>query len=132
MAEREHWDEYLDAYEDMIRKTATKHSPWYVVPANNKWFTRVVVAAAVVDTLASLDLAYPQVDKARLEEIASAKRALLESLPAQKMDRHETTMADGKLFISDALESRRSQWLQWFQVPQAANRGRSRKFAKSG
>jgi hypothetical protein len=50
-----------------------------VVPANNKWFTRVVVAAAIVDTLASLDLAYPQVDKARLEEIASAKRALLES-----------------------------------------------------
>ena len=79
MAEREHWDEYLDAYEDMIRNTATKHSPWYVVPANNKWFTRVVVAAAVVDTLASLDLAYPQVDKPRLEEIASAKRALLDS-----------------------------------------------------
>lgn len=70
MAEREHWDEYFDAYEDMIRNTATKHSPW---------FTRVVVAAAVVDTLASLDLAYPQVNKARLEEIASAKRALLES-----------------------------------------------------
>ena len=79
MAEREHWDAYLDAYEDMIRNTATKHSPWYVVPADNKWFTRVVVAAAVVDTLASLNLAYPQVDKARLEEIASAKRALLES-----------------------------------------------------
>jgi PPK2 family polyphosphate:nucleotide phosphotransferase len=79
MTEREHWDEYLDAYEEMIRKTATKHSPWYVVPANNKWFTRVVVAAAVVDALASLDLAYPRVDKARLEEIASAKRALLES-----------------------------------------------------
>jgi len=79
MAEREHWDEYLDAYEDMIRDTATKHSSWYVVPADNKLFTRVVVAAAVVDTLASLDLAYPQVDKARLEEIASAKRALLES-----------------------------------------------------
>src|SRR5882672_5841879 len=79
MAEREHWDEYLDAYEDMIRNTAAKHSPWYVVPADNKWFTRVAVAAAVVDTLASLDLAYPQVDKARLEEIASAKRALLES-----------------------------------------------------
>jgi len=79
MTEREHWDEYLDAYEEMIRKTATKHSPWYVVPANNKWFTRVVVAATVVDALASLDLAYPRVDKARLEEIASAKRALLES-----------------------------------------------------
>ena len=63
----------------MIRNTATKHSPWYVVPADNKWFTRVVVAAAVVDMLASLDLAYPQVDKARLTEIASAKKALLKS-----------------------------------------------------
>src|SRR5215510_2673997 len=79
MAERNHWDEYQNAYEDMIRNTATKHSPWYVVPADNKWFTRLVVAAAVVDTLASLDLAYPQVDKARLEEIASAKKVLLEA-----------------------------------------------------
>jgi PPK2 family polyphosphate:nucleotide phosphotransferase len=78
MAEREHWDEYQDAYEDMIRNTATKHSPWYVVPADKKWFTRVVVAAAVIDTLVSLDLAYPEVDSARLTEIANAKK-LLES-----------------------------------------------------
>ena len=77
MAERSHWDEYQDAYEDMIRNTATKHSPWYVVPADNKWFTRVIVAGAVVDTLAGLDLAYPEVDKARLDQIASAKKALL-------------------------------------------------------
>ncbi|HYB53438.1 MAG TPA: polyphosphate kinase 2 family protein, partial [Thermoanaerobaculia bacterium] len=53
--EREFWDDYQDAYEDTIRNTATKESPWYVVPADNKWFTRVVVAAAVVETLASLD-----------------------------------------------------------------------------
>ena len=79
MAERDHWDKYQDAYEDMIRNTSTKDSPWYVVPADNKWFSRLVVAAAVVDTLASLDLVYPQVDKARLEEIASAKKALLEA-----------------------------------------------------
>jgi polyphosphate kinase 2 (PPK2 family) len=79
MAEREHWDEYQDAYEEMIRNTATKHSPWYVVPADKKWFTRVVVAAAVIDTLVSLDLAYPEVDNARLTEIANAKKALLES-----------------------------------------------------
>ena len=79
MAERNHWDEYQEAYEDMIRNTATKSSPWYVVPADNKWFTRVIVAAAIVDTLANLNLAYPQVDKARLEEIASAKKALLGS-----------------------------------------------------
>ena len=58
MTERDHWNEYQDAYEDMIRNTAAKNSPWYVVPADNKWFTRVVVAAAIVDTLASLDLAY--------------------------------------------------------------------------
>jgi PPK2 family polyphosphate:nucleotide phosphotransferase len=76
MAEREYWKEYQDAYEDMIRNTATKDSPWYVVPADNKWFTRVVVGAAIVDTLASLDLAYPKVDQARLAEIAKAKNAL--------------------------------------------------------
>jgi len=76
MAERDHWDEYQDAYEDMIRNSATKESPWYVVPADKKWFTRVVVSAAVVDTLVSLGLAYPKVDKKRLEEIASAKKAL--------------------------------------------------------
>jgi len=79
MTERNHWDEYLDAYEDMIRNTATKHSPWYVVPADNKWFTRLAVGAAIVDILASLDLAYPQVDEAKLAEIASAKKALLEA-----------------------------------------------------
>jgi len=79
MAEREFWDQYQDAYEDTIRNTATKDSPWYVIPADNKWFTRVVVAAAVIDTLASLDLAYPQVDKAKLDEISEAKKALLKS-----------------------------------------------------
>ena len=79
MAERDHWDEYQDAYEDMIRNTATKESPWYVVPADNKWFTRVVVAAALVETLGSLDLTYPEVDRARLQEIAAAREALLKS-----------------------------------------------------
>jgi len=79
MAERAHWDAYQDAYEDMIRNTATKHSPWYVVPADNKWFTRMTVGAAVVHTLASLDLAYPDVDKARLQEISKAKKLLLEA-----------------------------------------------------
>jgi PPK2 family polyphosphate:nucleotide phosphotransferase len=79
MAERSFWDQYQNAYEDMIRNTATKHSPWYVVPADNKWFSRVIVASAVIDTLASLDLAYPDVDKEKLEEIADAKQALLKS-----------------------------------------------------
>ena len=79
MAERGHWDDYQKAYEDTIRHTATKHSPWYVVPADNKWFTRVVVAAAVIDTIASLEVAYPRVEEAKLKEIAVAKRALLNS-----------------------------------------------------
>ena len=76
-AEREHWDEYMEAYEDMIRNTATEESPWYVVPADNKWFTRVIVAAAVIETLASLNLEYPEVGKDKLKELAAAKVALL-------------------------------------------------------
>src|SRR5215475_12839709 len=59
--EREHWKDYMEAYEDMIQNTATKEAPWYVVPADNKWFTRVVVAAAVIDALADQDLHYPKV-----------------------------------------------------------------------
>ena len=77
LAERGFWDEYQDAYEDMIRNTATRQAPWYVVPADNKWFTRVVVAAAVIDTLAALDLEYPKVDADKLKELAVAKAALL-------------------------------------------------------
>jgi PPK2 family polyphosphate:nucleotide phosphotransferase len=75
-SERDHWDEYMEAYEDTIRGTATKESPWYVVPADNKWFTRVVVAAAVIETLASLKLAYPKVGEEKLKELAAAKRVL--------------------------------------------------------
>jgi PPK2 family polyphosphate:nucleotide phosphotransferase len=75
--ERRHWDEYMDAYEDTIRNTATERAPWYVVPADSKWFTRVVVAAAVIDTLSSLDLAYPTVSAAKLKSLAAAKRSLL-------------------------------------------------------
>lgn len=74
--ERGHWEEYMKAYEDMIRNTATKHSPWYVVPADNKWFTRLVVAAAVIDALASLDLEYPEVGEEKLKELAEAKKLL--------------------------------------------------------
>jgi hypothetical protein len=59
----------MKAYEEMIQGTATKDAPWYVVPADNKWFTRVVVAAAVIETLASLDLAYPKVDEGKLKEL---------------------------------------------------------------
>ena len=65
--ERGFWDDYMEAYEDMIRNTATKEAPWYVVPADNKWFTRVVVAAAVIDALDSLDLQYPKVEQGEAE-----------------------------------------------------------------
>jgi PPK2 family polyphosphate:nucleotide phosphotransferase len=75
--ERECWDDYQEAYEDMIRHTATEDAPWYVVPADNKWFTHLVVAAAIAETLEGLDLAYPKVDAAKLKGIAAARRALL-------------------------------------------------------
>ncbi len=75
--ERAHWDEYMDAYEEMIRATATPHAPWYVVPADNKWFTRLVVAAAVVEALESLDLHYPKVDKKKRAELAAARELLM-------------------------------------------------------
>ena len=66
----------MQAYEDMIQNTATKHSPWFVVPANNKWFTRLVVAGAVIDALDELDLAYPKVDDEKRKELMAAKAEL--------------------------------------------------------
>jgi len=76
VAERERWKDYRAAYEEAIRATATPEAPWYVVPADNKWFTRVVVAAAVIDALDSLDLAYPSLGKDQHAELAEARRAL--------------------------------------------------------
>jgi PPK2 family polyphosphate:nucleotide phosphotransferase len=76
-AERDFWEDYMNSYEEMIQETAAKHAPWYVVPADNKWFTRVIVAAAVIDALADLDLAYPKVDEGKLKELATAKDKLL-------------------------------------------------------
>ena len=77
MSERKFWNDYQHAYEDMIRHTATKDAPWYVVPADNKWFTRVIVAATVIDTISSLGLHYPNVGQEKLRELAVAKKALL-------------------------------------------------------
>jgi PPK2 family polyphosphate:nucleotide phosphotransferase len=75
--ERQYWDRYMAAYEQAIRATASEHAPWYVVPADNKWFTRLVVAAAVVDRLERLDLHYPLVDAAKRKELAAARARLL-------------------------------------------------------
>jgi PPK2 family polyphosphate:nucleotide phosphotransferase len=74
--ERKYWDDYQAAFEDMIRNTAAEHAPWYVVPADNKWFTRLVVSAVVVDTLESLGLAYPKVKDAARKELDAAKKEL--------------------------------------------------------
>ena len=77
--ERQHWDEYMHAYEDTIRHTSSKYAPWYVVPADNKWFTRLIVASAIVENLNALDLQYPSLGKEELKELETAKQALLES-----------------------------------------------------
>ena len=74
--ERQCWNDYMKAYEDMIIHTSSKHAPWYVVPADNKWFTRVVVAAAIVDTLEDLNLAYPEVDPDKRSALQEARTAL--------------------------------------------------------
>src|SRR5208282_1041644 len=74
--EREFWDDYQEAYEDMIRHTATKHAPWYVVPADNKWFTRLVVSHAVVDVLKGMNLKYPTVSGAEKAALAKARKQL--------------------------------------------------------
>jgi PPK2 family polyphosphate:nucleotide phosphotransferase len=74
--ERQHWEKYMRAYEDMIRNTSTKHAPWYVVPADHKWFTRLVVAEATIDALESLDLSFPKVDAERRKELKEARTAL--------------------------------------------------------
>jgi len=75
--ERGFWNDYMKAYEETIRETSTEDSPWYVVPADNKWFTRVVVAAAVIDALASLNLRYPKVGPAKKKELEAARVALM-------------------------------------------------------
>jgi PPK2 family polyphosphate:nucleotide phosphotransferase len=79
--ERVLWDRYQEAYEDAIRHTAAKHAPWYVVPADNKWYTRLLVAGAVVGAIADLNLAYPQIDPGKRRELARARRELMAQKP---------------------------------------------------
>jgi len=74
--ERGHWEAYMQAYEEMIRATATKDAPWYVIPADHKWFTRLVVASAIIDTLEALDLKYPAVNDAQKAELEKARKLL--------------------------------------------------------
>jgi PPK2 family polyphosphate:nucleotide phosphotransferase len=75
--ERQFWNEYMTAYEGMIRATARPYAPWYVVPADNKWFTRVVVAASIIDALESLDLKFPEMSETQKQQLAEARKALV-------------------------------------------------------
>jgi PPK2 family polyphosphate:nucleotide phosphotransferase len=79
IAERKFWPDYQHAYEAMVRHTATKYAPWYVVPADHKWYTHLIVAAAIVDTLDELDLTFPEADKSKRKELAKIRAALLAS-----------------------------------------------------
>jgi PPK2 family polyphosphate:nucleotide phosphotransferase len=80
--ERQHWADYMAAYEAMIRHTSTADAPWYVVPADHKWFTRLVVVSAILEALGSLDLAFPTVEPARRKELEAARMALVDEAPA--------------------------------------------------
>lgn len=76
LAEREYWDDYRKAFEEVIRATSTPEAPWFVVPADNKWFTRLVVSAAIAEQLSTMDIDYPKVDAAKKEEIRKAHELL--------------------------------------------------------
>jgi PPK2 family polyphosphate:nucleotide phosphotransferase len=85
--ERAFWDDYMTAYEDMIRHTTCREAPWYVVPADNKWFTRIVVAAAVIETLDALNLRYPKISEEKLKDLAAAKQMLIGEESPEHQDR---------------------------------------------
>jgi PPK2 family polyphosphate:nucleotide phosphotransferase len=76
LEERKFWKDYQEAYQDLIRNTATKESPWYVIPADHKWFSRLVVAEAIVEALESLHLSFPEVDRAKQKELAAIRKSL--------------------------------------------------------
>ncbi|HLH06961.1 MAG TPA: polyphosphate kinase 2 family protein [Terriglobales bacterium] len=82
--ERGFWKDYQNAYEEMIQNTATDCAPWYVVPADNKWFTRLAVGAIVVQTLKEIDPAYPRMDKAKMDDLKKAKELLTGQMPEEE------------------------------------------------
>jgi len=94
--ERERWDDYMRAYEDAIRATSTPQAPWYVVPADRKWFTRLAVAAAIVDTLEELDLRFPATSPAKRRELAQARAVLEHDVPKRPRARQRKTGQGGR------------------------------------
>jgi PPK2 family polyphosphate:nucleotide phosphotransferase len=77
--ERKYWDDYMNAYEDMIRHTSTREAPWYVVPADHKWFTHIAVSSAIIQTLEEMNLQFPKIDKTHRQQLEEAKQTLLKS-----------------------------------------------------
>jgi len=84
VADRKLWDRYMEAYEDMVRHTSTPDAPWYVIPADNKWFARLVVAAALVEAMERLDLHFPKIEGSALRELMKVRKALLAEKPRGK------------------------------------------------
>jgi polyphosphate kinase 2 (PPK2 family) len=78
VTEREFWPDYQEAYEAAIRGTATKRAPWYVVPADHKWYTHLIVASAIVEALDDLDLAFPESEKGKRKQLDKVRAALLD------------------------------------------------------
>ena len=76
LEERDRWDEYMRAYEQALTRTSTRHAPWYIVPADHKWFTRLVIAELVIQALESLDLAVPAATRPQLDALAEARKRL--------------------------------------------------------
>jgi polyphosphate kinase 2 (PPK2 family) len=76
VTERGYWSDYMRAYEEAIRATASKRAPWFVVPADNRWFTRLVVAAAIVEAVEDLNLSYPRVSQQKMKELQSIRAVL--------------------------------------------------------
>jgi polyphosphate kinase 2 (PPK2 family) len=84
VAERKRWDKYMDAYEDAIRHTSREEAPWYVVPADNKWFARLVIADAIVDAMEGLKLDFPKVAGTALKQLEKVRRALEAEKPKRR------------------------------------------------
>ena len=75
--ERQYWDTYMESFEQMVRNTASDHAPWYVIPADNKWFTRLAVSDAIIDAMEKLNLKFPKIDDAKKKELAAARKMLM-------------------------------------------------------
>ncbi|MET0444437.1 MAG: polyphosphate kinase 2 family protein [Pseudorhodoplanes sp.] len=96
IAEREHFDDYLRFYEDVIRETSRPNAPWFVVPADRKWFTRLVVVSALIEAMEGLDLHYPKVDEAMKAELQKARAILTAELPAKNNKKNGKNKDNGK------------------------------------